>query len=57
MNVQIIRKNLKKKKNHIPCGFLISTILVFDNIENKRSLYRVKDCMKMFCSYADTVKI
>ena len=50
MNVQIIRKNLKKKKNHIPCGFLMSTILVFDNIENKRSLYRVKDCMKMFCS-------
>ena len=51
MNVQIIRKNLKKKKRTIsPCGILMSTILVFDNIENKRSLYRVKDCMKMFCS-------
>ena len=34
---------------HIPCGYSMSTIWAFDNIENKRSLYRGEDCMKNFC--------
>ena len=25
---------------HIPCGYSMSTVLVFDNIENKHFLYR-----------------
>ena len=28
----------------------MSTILGFDHIENKHTLYRGKDCMKKFCS-------
>ena len=28
------------------CGYLISTIWGFDHIEDKHTLYRVKDCMK-----------
>ena len=28
----------------------MSTIWAFDNIENKHTLYRGKDCMKKFCS-------
>ena len=36
---------------HIPCGYSISTILAFDNIENKHTLYRgEEDCMKKFCT-------
>ena len=38
-----------KTGEHIPCGYLMSTIWVFDNIENKHTLYRGKDCMKKFC--------
>ena len=34
---------------HIPCGYSMSTIGRFDNIENKHTLYRPKDCMKTFC--------
>ena len=34
---------------HIPSGYSVSTIWAFDNIENKRSLYRGEDCMKNFC--------
>ena len=34
---------------HIPCGYSMSTIWVFDHTENKHSLYRGKDCMKKFC--------
>ena len=29
----------------------MSTIWAFDNIENKYTLYRGEDCMKMFCSF------
>ena len=37
-------KNLKKSLSiktgeHVPCGYSISTIQAFDNIENKHSLY------------------
>ena len=38
-----------KTGEHIPCGHSVSTIWVFDNIENKHSLYCRKDCMKKFC--------
>ena len=34
---------------HIPCGDLMSTIREFSNIENKRTLYRGKDCVKKIC--------
>ena len=33
----------------ISCGYLMSTIWAFDNIKNKHTLYRRKNCMKMFC--------
>ena len=32
------------------CGYSMSTIWTFDNIENKHTLYHGKDCMKEFCS-------
>ena len=35
---------------HIPCGYSMSTILAFDNIENKLTLCRGEDCMKKFCT-------
>ena len=35
---------------HIPCGYSMSTIWAFDNIENKHNLYRREDCMEMFCT-------
>ena len=38
-----------KLGEHIPCGYSISTIWVFDRIENKRTLYCGKDCTKKFC--------
>ena len=34
---------------HIPCGYSMSTILGFDHIENKHTLYHGKDCVKKFC--------
>ena len=33
---------------HIPCGYLLSTILGFDHIKNKHSLCHGKDCKKEF---------
>ena len=42
---------LIKVGKHIPSVFLISTISWFKNIENKHDVYRVKDCMKMFCQF------
>ena len=33
----------------IPCGYSLSTIWTFDNIENKHTLYCGEDCMKRFC--------
>ena len=38
-----------KVGEHIPCGYSMSTIRGFDHIENKYTLYRGKDCMKMLC--------
>ena len=39
-----------KKGESIPCGCSMSTILAFDHIENKHTLYRGEDCMKKFCT-------
>ena len=38
-----------KVSEHIPSGFSMSTISSFRSIENKREVYRGKDCMKKFC--------
>ena len=35
---------------HFPCGYSMSTIWAFDNIENKHTLYRGEDCAKKFCT-------
>ena len=40
-----------KVGEHIPSGFLMSTIASFRSIENKYDIYRGKDCMKKFCEY------
>ena len=45
-------KNLKKSLSiktgeHVPCGYSISTIQAFDNIENKHSLYHGWDMVDM----------
>ena len=37
---------------HIPCRYSMSIIWVFDNIENKHTLYRGEDCMKKFCTFS-----
>ena len=34
---------------HIPCAHSESTILAFNHIEDKHTLYRREDCMKRFC--------
>ena len=34
---------------YTPCGYSMSAIWVFNNIENKHSLYRGKDYMKRVC--------
>ena len=35
---------------HIPFGYLMSTIWGYFHIENKHTLYCGKDCMKNFCN-------
>ena len=35
---------------HISCGYSMSTIWAFNNVENKRTLYRGEDCMQKFCT-------
>ena len=42
--------SIAKIGEHIPCGYLMSTIWTFDRIENKHTFYRGKDCMKKFCT-------
>ena len=37
-----------KVREHIPCGYLMSTIWVFNNIENKHTFYYEEGCMKSF---------
>ena len=47
----MIPKNLpqKKKTEHTLSGYSWITCCSFDASENKRSYYRGKDCMEMFC--------
>ena len=40
----------RKIGEYIPCGYSMSTVWTFDNIENKHTLYCREDCMKMFCT-------
>ena len=35
---------------HIPFGYLMSTIWGYVHIENKHTLFCGKDCMKTFCN-------
>ena len=51
MDVQIIQKNLQQQKTgeNIPCGCSMSIVWRFDHIEDKHTLYRVKDYKKKFC--------
>ena len=52
MDVEIIQKNNSTTNigEYIPYGYSMSTIWGFDNIENKRTLYRGR-FMKNFCTY------
>ena len=43
------KSSTTKLGEHITCGYSISTIWVFDGIENKHDLCRGEDCMKYFC--------
>ena len=48
------KNNLKNSSTtnvgeHIPSGFLMSTISSFKSIENNHDEYRDTDCMKIFC--------
>ena len=38
-----------KVSEHIPLGFLMSTIFLFISMESKYEVYRGKDCIKKFC--------
>ena len=38
-------------RENIACGYSMSTICTFDDIENKHDIYRGKGCMKKFCEY------
>ena len=48
MDAKIIQKNLQQLKmdEHIPCRYSMSTICIFDHIEDKHNLYREKDIIK-----------
>ena len=47
MDAEIVTQ--QKFVENIPCGYSMSTILGFDQIENKHNLYCWKGCMKRFC--------
>ena len=34
---------------HIPCGYSMSTIWAFNNLENRHTLYHGEEYMKKFC--------
>ena len=42
------KSSATKIGEHIPRGYSMSTIWVFDDIENKHALYCREDCMKKF---------
>ena len=50
MDEQIVEKILQQQKigEHVSCGYSMSTIWAFDNMENNHTLYGGEDCMKHF---------
>ena len=44
------KSSTTKFGERIPCGYSMSAIWALDNIENKHTSYRGKDCMKTFCT-------
>ena len=44
------KKTSTKTGEHNPWRYSMSTIWVFENIENKHILYRGEACMKRFCT-------
>ena len=50
MNVKTILKKTSSTKvgKQTRCGYSVSTIWIFDGIENKHDLQRDEDCMKKF---------
>ena len=44
------KSSTTKLTENIPYRYSMSVIWIFDNIENKHSLYRGQDCMKKLCS-------
>ena len=44
-----------KVGEHIPCGYSMSNIWVFDHIEIKHTLYCEKYCMKKFCNFLGNI--
>ena len=47
--INIENSSTTKVSEHIPSGFLMSTISSFRSIKNNHDVYRGKDCMKKFC--------
>ena len=43
------KSSIRKAGKHIPCGYSLSTIWGFNQIEDKYTLYRGQDCMKKIC--------
>ena len=43
------KSSIRKVGKHIPCGYSVSTIWGFNQIEDKHTLYREQDCMKKIC--------
>ena len=43
------KSSTAKIGEHIPCGYSMATIWGFDQIKDKHTLYRGKDCIKIFC--------
>ena len=41
------KSSATKIGEYIPCGYSMSTILAFDSIKTKQTLYCEKDCMKI----------
>ena len=44
------KSSITKLGEHIPCGYSMSSIWAFGNIENKHTSYCGEDYMKKFCT-------
>ena len=51
------KSSTTKLGEHIPCGYLVPAIWVFDNIKNEHTLYHGEDCMKKFFSYENMLQM